>query len=126
MWNEDGLFPGYMSIMSDDNEELEEERRLCYVAITRAMKKLTISYAKKRMVRGETQYNVVSRFVKEIPPLIVSSKNVEDRLAEKNSSFSQYGGGSAGVIRRGRSEEVNFGGVGGLKKLCSKCKKKCI
>lgn len=85
---EDGLFPGYMSIMSDDNEELEEERRLCYVAITRAMKKLTISYAKKRMVRGETQYNVVSRFVKEIPPLIVSSKNVEDRLAEKNSSFS--------------------------------------
>ena len=120
---EDGLFPGYMSIMSDDNEELEEERRLCYVAITRAMKKLTISYAKKRMVRGETQYNVVSRFVKEIPPLIVSSKNVEDRLAEKNSSFSQFGGGSAGVIRRGRSEEVNFGGVGGSRSYAASARK---
>ena len=56
---EDGLFPGYMSIMSDDPEELEEERRLCYVAITRAMKHLTISYAKRRMVRGETQYNII-------------------------------------------------------------------
>ena len=120
---EDGLFPGYMSIMSDDNEELEEERRLCYVAITRAMKKLTISYAKKRMVRGETQYNVVSRFVKEIPPLIVSSKNVEDRLAEKSSSFSQFGGGSAGVIRRGRSEEVNFGGVGGSRSYAASARK---
>lgn len=51
---EDGLFPGYMSIMSDDPEELEEERRLCYVAITRAMKHLTISYAKRRMVRGDS------------------------------------------------------------------------
>ena len=49
---EDGLFPGYMSIMSDDPEELEEERRLCYVAITRAMKHLTISYAKRRMEEG--------------------------------------------------------------------------
>ena len=56
---EDGLFPGYMSIMADDAQELEEERRLCYVAITRAMKHLTISYAKKRMVRGEMQYNSV-------------------------------------------------------------------
>ena len=49
--------------MADDAQELEEERRLCYVAITRAMKHLTISYAKKRMVRGEMQYNIVSRFV---------------------------------------------------------------
>lgn len=93
---EDGLFPGYMSIMADDKEELEEERRLCYVAITRAMKKLTISYAKRRMLRGETQYNIVSRFVKEIPPMIVNSKNVTDRVAagyeKKQPSFSNFGG----------------------------------
>ena len=92
---EDGLFPGYMSIMSDDLEELEEERRLCYVAITRAMKHLTISYAKRRMVRGETQYNIISRFVKEIPMSLVNSKNVTDRVAagfEKKPSFSGFGG----------------------------------
>lgn len=78
---EDGLFPGYMSIMSDDKEELEEERRLAYVAITRAQNELTISYAKRRMLRGETQYNIVSRFVEEIPPSIVNSKNVTDTIA---------------------------------------------
>lgn len=78
---EDGLFPGYMSIMSDDKEELEEERRLAYVAITRAQNELTISYAKRRMLRGETQYNIVSRFVEEIPPSIVNSKNVTDTVA---------------------------------------------
>jgi DNA helicase-2/ATP-dependent DNA helicase PcrA len=92
---EDGLFPGYMSIMADDKDELEEERRLCYVAITRAMKNLTISYAKKRMVRGEMQYNIVSRFVKEIPSTLVNSKNVTDRVAagyEKKPSFSGFGG----------------------------------
>lgn len=65
---EDGLFPSYMSITSDHStEELEEERRLAYVGITRAMKELTITCARQRMIRGETQYNKVSRFVKEIP-----------------------------------------------------------
>lgn len=64
---EDGIFPSYMTITADDSEELEEERRLCYVGITRAMTDLTITCAKQRMIRGETQYNKVSRFVKEIP-----------------------------------------------------------
>ncbi len=64
---EDGLFPSYMAIISDDPMDIEEERRLCYVGITRAMTNLTISCARQRMVRGETQYNKVSRFVKEIP-----------------------------------------------------------
>jgi len=65
---EDGLFPSYMSINAENpDEELEEERRLCYVAITRAMKELVITYAKSRVIRGELQYNTVSRFVKEIP-----------------------------------------------------------
>ena len=64
---EDGLFPSYMNIISDDPTDLEEERRLCYVGITRAQKELNISSAKMRMIRGETQMNKVSRFVKEIP-----------------------------------------------------------
>lgn len=65
---EDGLFPSYMTIVNDDPEEIEEERRLCYVGITRAKKRLTMTYAKSRMVRGSTQYNMLSRFVKEISP----------------------------------------------------------
>lgn len=64
---EDGLFPSYMTITGDDIEELEEERRLCYVGITRAEKILTVTCAKRRMIRGETQYNKMSRFLKEIP-----------------------------------------------------------
>lgn len=103
---EDGLFPGYMSIMADDKEELEEERRLCYVAITRAMKKLTVSYAKKRMVRGEMQYNVVSRFVKEIPPLIVNSKNVVDKV--EKSPFNKFGG-YEGSLNHRSSEYMGAG-----------------
>jgi DNA helicase-2/ATP-dependent DNA helicase PcrA len=64
---EDGMFPSYMSIGSDDVADLEEERRLCYVGITRAMRDLTLTSAAQRMIRGETQYNRVSRFVHEIP-----------------------------------------------------------
>lgn len=68
---EDGMFPSYMTIISDDRTELEEERRLCYVGITRAMKDLTMTSARQRMIRGETQYNKVSRFVHEIPRELV-------------------------------------------------------
>ena len=64
---EDGLFPSYMSITADNSdEEIEEERRLCYVGITRAKERLTITGARMRMMRGETQYHGISRFVKEI------------------------------------------------------------
>lgn len=68
---EDGIFPSYMTITADDPSEIEEERRLCYVGITRAMKELTLSSAQMRMIRGETQYNKVSRFVREIPRELV-------------------------------------------------------
>ncbi|MDC7291489.1 DNA helicase PcrA [Blautia schinkii] len=68
---EDGIFPSYMTITSGDYSELEEERRLCYVGITRAMKDLTLTCAQQRMIRGETQYNKVSRFVREIPRELV-------------------------------------------------------
>ena len=64
---EDGLFPSYMTITADDKEELEEERRLCYVGITRAEEKLTLTCARRRMIRGETQFNKMSRFIREIP-----------------------------------------------------------
>lgn len=64
---EDGIFPSYMTITGDDPEELEEERRLCYVGITRAKQHLTMTSAQQRMIRGETQYNKVSRFVREVP-----------------------------------------------------------
>ena len=70
---EDGLFPSYMTIVSDNFEEdMEEERRLCYVGITRAKKRLTITSAKMRMVRGETMFSKVSRFVLEIPVNLLS------------------------------------------------------
>ena len=68
---EDGIFPSYMTITADDPTEIEEERRLCYVGITRAMKDLTLTCAQQRMIRGETQYNKVSRFIKEIPRELV-------------------------------------------------------
>ncbi len=71
---EDGVFPGYMAITSDDREDIEEERRLAYVGITRAKEDLTLTCAKQRMVRGETQYNAVSRFVEEIPAELLDQK----------------------------------------------------
>ena len=77
---EDGLFPSYMSITSDNSQaEIEEERRLAYVGITRAKKNLTITSARVRMVRGQTQYGKVSRFVREIPPELLSGKIYEPK-----------------------------------------------
>ena len=64
---EDGIFPSYMTVMSEDDDDMEEERRLCYVGITRAKKKLYLSAAKRRMMQGRTQFNKVSRFIDEIP-----------------------------------------------------------
>ena len=87
---EDGLFPSYMSINSDDDSDLEEERRLCYVGITRAMEKLVLSAAKMRMVRGETQMNRPSRFVSEIPDdyIIRSSQGTMHKtLSESRGDF---------------------------------------
>lgn len=71
---EDGLFPSYMSIMADSKEEIAEERRLAYVGITRAKEDLTVTAAKTRMIRGETQYNPVSRFLQEIPQELLDNR----------------------------------------------------
>lgn len=83
---EDGLFPSYMTIISDDEDEIEEERRLCYVGITRAMDELTLTYAKSRMVRGEMQFNAPSRFIREMPALMLDNKLPGRRNQEENSS----------------------------------------
>ena len=80
---EDGLFPSYMTITSDDPEEVEEERRLCYVGITRAEKELTLTCARRRMIRGETQYNKMSRFLKEIPMELLSTGAVFTKEKEE-------------------------------------------
>jgi DNA helicase-2/ATP-dependent DNA helicase PcrA len=82
---EDGLFPGMRAI--GDMEEMEEERRLCYVAITRAKVNLTISHAKQRMLYGRTNASLPSRFLREIP---------EDMVEKKGGYHSQansYGSG---------------------------------
>lgn len=89
---EDGLFPSYMTITSDNSEDLEEERRLCYVGITRAEQELTVSCARRRMVRGETQYNKMSRFLKEIPMDLLERGTIhfdEDIEVPKQNAFAQ-------------------------------------
>ena len=89
---EDGLFPSYMTITADDPEEIEEERRLCYVGITRAKEHLTLTCAKRRMVRGETQYNKMSRFLKEIPMELLATGikfEKEEREEEKPQPWQQ-------------------------------------
>ena len=76
---EDGIFPSYLTITSDDPEGVEEERRLCYVGITRAKEELMLTYARRRVIRGETQYNKMSRFLKEIPQELVSTGNAFEK-----------------------------------------------
>ncbi len=79
---EDGLFPSYMCISSDDPGDLEEERRLAYVGITRAREELTLTCARSRMIRGENQYNPVSRFVQEIPRELMDNTPPQTRAME--------------------------------------------
>ena len=86
---EDGLFPGYMAISAEDDEEIEEERRLAYVGITRAKDELTITCAKMRMLRGETQYNPVSTFVKEIPAELLDGSLPKKRISFAEEPVSQ-------------------------------------
>lgn len=78
---EEGIFPGYKSIGED--KEIEEERRLCYVGITRAKENLFLTCAKQRTIFGSTSYNAVSRFVKEIPATMLEGA---DELEQKTSS----------------------------------------
>ena len=89
---EDGLFPGYMSITSDDPSDMEEERRLCYVGITRAKEELVLTAARQRMVNGETRYAKPSRFLDEIPEELLDEERLEPVLSgwerRRNRSIS--------------------------------------
>lgn len=86
---EDGLFPSYMSLSTGDESDIEEERRLCYVGITRAKETLIMSAARMRTVRGETQMNRTSRFVREIPKELLAESA---QMLKKNSEFSSITG----------------------------------
>lgn len=117
---EENTFPSYMSISEHDTEEMEEERRLCYVGITRARKDLTMTAVHMRMVRGEPQFLKASRFVREIPREYIElerettdTRNFMDRpklsfddimgmgRQEKGAFGSGYGTSGAGVSRSG-------------------------
>ena len=92
---EDGMFPSYMSITSEDPLDIEEERRLCYVGITRAMKQIYLTAARQRMVRGEIHYNRVSRFVEDIPQELFQrqenvSKEKEQPKTQRERAQTHY------------------------------------
>jgi DNA helicase-2/ATP-dependent DNA helicase PcrA len=103
---EDGLFPGMRAI--GDAEEMEEERRLCYVAITRAKETLTISHAKQRMLYGRTNASLPSRFLREIPEEIVQKKGGYRFAQESHSAFSDsdYGYSQRGYQPRSTAYEM--------------------
>jgi DNA helicase-2/ATP-dependent DNA helicase PcrA len=92
---EDRLFPSNMALNSDDSDAVEEERRLCYVGITRARENLHLSASRQRMMNGSTNYNPVSRFVKEIPGDVITMngegayaiKKQEKNLFESDNDF---------------------------------------
>ena len=92
---EEGVFPGFGAMMSGDESEIEEERRLCYVGITRAKERLFLSAAKRRMLRGQTQYNRRSRFIDEIPgQYLYTEQRVSEQRVVKNTERPakyQYG-----------------------------------
>jgi len=89
---EDGLFPGMRAI--GDKEEMEEERRLCYVAITRAKKSLTITHARQRMLYGRTSAALASRFLKEIPEDCIVRKGAVSR--PRQDTYTGWGTRSYG------------------------------
>ena len=98
---EDGLFPSMMSINSDDRTDLEEERRLCYVGITRAKKELVLTSARQRMVNGETRYCKPSRFLEEVPEGLLD----EERLEPVLGSYGSRGNGA------GQANASGFGSI---------------
>ena len=103
---EDGLFPGMRSI--GDQEEMEEERRLCYVAITRAKQSLTICHAKQRMIFGRTSAALPSRFLKEIPENCVVRKGAYRKASEPiyGTSYSPWSTGYTAPARKPQAKHI--------------------
>lgn len=111
---EDGLFPGFGAIRAENpTAEIEEERRLAYVGITRAKERLSISCARMRMIRGETQYNKVSRFVKEIPRELLAGTIQKEKMPDipKPSMMAKnaFSAKPMALRRTGVPEARNFG-----------------
>ena len=103
---EEGLFPSSMSIYSDNpEEEIEEERRLCYVGITRAREELTLCCARERMLRGERTANPMSRFVREIPRDLVDLGE-EDPGSRPARDFGRTADGLAPGLRSAIGKEA--------------------
>lgn len=114
---EDGLFPSYMTVSSDNPDEIEEERRLAYVGITRAKDDLTLCYSRSRMIRGEMQYNAVSRFVKEIPKELMDNRPPKPRIdeySEPTVSYSPLGRPKAVATKKVATSVCNVGGLSSL------------
>lgn len=105
---EDGIFPGYSAVMGDDPEEMEEERRLCYVGITRAKEKLSLSCARSRFRNGEQQYNRPSTFINEIPRYLLkqgaSTQTSAKRYSAADFLTSQNSGIQNTVYQKQRSK----------------------
>ena len=115
---EEGIFPGSRSLMEE--KELEEERRLCYVGVTRARQKLYLTSAKYRTIFGSTTYNMVSRFVGEIPKDLIEGceekNNISDSLKNNNYEW-QYG---TSVVKTKKMDSSVFGEINtGKKKVTS-------
>ncbi len=105
---EEGIFPGYKSI--EEIKELEEERRLFYVGITRAMQYLYLTCAKRRTIFGSTSYNQMSRFLKEIPKDLLDGYEEidnEDNNSFKDSNYGwEYGTNYAGKVKTYKFDNV--------------------
>ena len=113
---EEGIFPGFRAVMYGGEKEIEEERRLCYVGITRAKEELYLTHAKSRMQHGITQYNPPSRFLKEIPADLVDmpTRQISD-MAKKYDAMTQNKPalGRKNVL----PPTAKFGGIGRKKEM---------
>ena len=114
---EDGLFPGMRAI--GDAEEMEEERRLCYVAITRAKKSLTICHARQRMIYGRTSAAMASRFLKEIPEACIVRKGGFRRSNETAPAGTYGQTASYGTAARRPQSRLMTSSVGSAQKAPS-------
>ena len=99
---EETIFPGASAVFGDDPSELEEERRLCYVGITRAMKKLTLTSANQRMRNGEMNFNRPSRFINEIPRHLVKQTYGAVLKLETESKPTEFSRTKASLYTKNR------------------------
>jgi DNA helicase-2/ATP-dependent DNA helicase PcrA len=111
---EDGLFPHQRS--TGDIDGLEEERRLCYVGMTRAMRQLYFTYAEQRRLHGVDSYNAPSRFLSEVPPALIEEVRPRIRISQPGYGASGHGPGSA----RGAADSTLQEAIGGGMRLGSR------